>query len=102
MNLLPHSEFFFSLFCLTNSPIVANFRIGCPTSSGRGSHRITPITCHQVNTTPTICPKAIQDTITQACHRILCSRRNACVLIEPNGSCKKNLNPWILLLLTCV
>lgn len=41
-----------------------------PTSSGRGSHQIIPTTCHQVITTPTICPKAIQVTITLACHRI--------------------------------
>ena len=41
-----------------------------PTSSGRGSHQIIPITCHQVITTPTICLKAIQVTTTQACHRI--------------------------------
>ncbi len=41
-----------------------------PTSSGRGSRQIIPITCHQDITTPTICPKAIQDTIILACHRI--------------------------------
>ncbi len=35
-----------------------------PTLSGRGSHQIIPITCHQVTTTQTICLKAIQDTIT--------------------------------------
>ena len=41
-----------------------------PTSSGRGSHQIIPTTCHQVITIPIICPKAIQVTITLACHRI--------------------------------
>jgi hypothetical protein len=34
-----------------------------PTSFGRGSHQIIPITCHQVITIPTICPRAIQVTI---------------------------------------
>jgi hypothetical protein len=41
-----------------------------PTSSGRGYHQISPITCLQVITTPTICPKAIQVGITQECHHI--------------------------------
>ncbi len=41
------------------------------TSSGRGSHQIIPTTCRQVITIPIICPKAIQVTITLACHRIL-------------------------------
>ncbi len=41
-----------------------------PTSSGRDCHQIILITCRQGITTLTICPKAIQDTITQACHRI--------------------------------
>ncbi len=40
------------------------------TSSGRGSHQIIPITCHQAITTPTICQKAILATITLACHLI--------------------------------
>ncbi len=39
-----------------------------PTSSGRDSHQIIHTTCHQVITIPTTCPKAIQDTITLACH----------------------------------
>jgi hypothetical protein len=42
-----------------------------PTSSGRDCHQIILITCHQVITTPTICPKVIQVTTIQACHRIL-------------------------------
>ncbi len=41
------------------------------TSSGRGSHQIIHTTCRQVITIPIICPKAIQVTITLACHRIL-------------------------------
>ena len=41
-----------------------------PTSSGRDSRQIIPITCRQVITTPTICPKAIQVTITQGCRLI--------------------------------
>jgi hypothetical protein len=40
------------------------------TSSGRGSHQIIHTTCRQVITIPIICPKAIQGTITQECHRI--------------------------------
>jgi hypothetical protein len=48
-----------------------------PTSSGRGSHQIIPITCHQVTTTPTICPKAIQVIITLSCHLILLRFRSS-------------------------
>ena len=49
-----------------------------PTSSGRGFHQIIPITCHQVTTSPTICPKAIQDTITQACLPTLYNYLDVC------------------------
>jgi len=53
-------------------------RLHCPTSSGRGCHQITLITCRQVITTPTICPKAIQDTITQACLPTLYNYLDVC------------------------
>ena len=53
----------------------------CPTSSGRGSHQIILITCRQVITTPTICPKAIRVITTQACHRIPLLLLDACVLV---------------------
>ncbi len=46
-------------------------RLRSPTSSGRGSHQIILITCHQVFTTPTICPMAIQGITTLNCHLIL-------------------------------
>ena len=52
-----------------------------PTSSGRGSHQIILITCRQVITTPTICPKAIRVITTQACHRIPLLLLDACVLV---------------------
>jgi hypothetical protein len=53
----------------------------CPTSFGRDCRQIIPITCHQVITIPIICPKAIQVTITLACHRIRSSLRDACLLV---------------------
>ncbi len=51
--------------------VAAKRHLRSPISSGRGSHQIIPITCHQVIITPTICPKAIRVITTQACHHIL-------------------------------
>ena len=54
-----------------DEPVVIEAPPPLPNTSGRSSRQIILITCHQVITNPTICPRVIQVTTIQACHRIL-------------------------------
>ncbi len=83
-----------------DEPWLLKHHLRYPTSSGRGSHQIIHTTCRQVITIPIICPRVIQVTITQACHRIRLSLRDACAKRKQYfGVCALGLMPYAALLI---